>query len=201
MAAFDYTTPTSVFAFGASVGTATDPVNEANVMASLVTGMSRAVDTYCNQAFSRATYAAQSLRALVDQDGVLSCYTPVPTIVSITAADYSSGALFTPLVTSALDIEEHSFGCVVRTFGGSYGGLRGKRVSMRLSYSGGWADLAAVPQDFEWAMRALCWWAYQKRSAPGDTTAIPELGVLIVPGNWPNYVRDMFKNYVRWVPM
>jgi hypothetical protein len=25
--------------------------------------------------------------------------------------------------------------------------------------------------------------------------------VLIVPGSWPPYIRDMFKSYVRWVPM
>jgi len=200
--AFDYTLPASVFAFGSSAGTSVDPVNEATVMASLITGMSRAIDTYCNQAFSTATYTLQSLRTLVDQEGVLACYPPVPSIGSITAADYGgSGGVFTALTTAALDIEDNSFGCVVRTLGSGYGAQRGRRLTMRLSYTGGWANLAAVPADFEWSMRALCWWAYQKRSAPGDTTAIPELGVLIVPGTWPPYIRDMFKSYVRWVPM
>lgn len=199
--AFDYTTSADVFSFGSSAGTATDPVNEGAVMADLVTGMSRAIDVYCSQAFSLATYAAQVLRAIVDQEGVLTCYPAVPSISAITAADYGGSGLYTPLVTSALDIEQNSFGCVVRTFGGVYGAQRGRRVSVRLSYTGGWANLAAVPTDFEWAMRSLCWWAYQKRSAPSDRTAIPDLGVLIIPGNWPPHIKTMFKPYVRWVPM
>lgn len=201
MAPFDYTTPALVFAFGNSAGTATDPVNEATVMASLVTGMSRAIDSYCGQAFSQATYAAQVLRAQVDQEGVLTCYPAVPEISAISSADYGGGGQYTTLQTSALDIEQNSFGCVVRTFGGVYGAQRGRRVVIRLSYTGGWANLAAAPADFEWAMRSLCWWAYQKRSAPSDKTAIPDLGVLIIPGSWPPHIKQMFKPYVRWVPM
>jgi len=203
MAPFDYTTSAAVFAFGASAGSSVDPVNEASVMAGLITGMSRALDNYCNQAFSLATYANEPHRALIDQDGSLTCYPPVPTFSQVTGADWRMGGSSNALALSAanLDIEQNTFGCVVRSLGGAYGFYRGARLQMRLSYTGGWANLAAVPADFEWAMRALCWWAYQKRSAPGDTTAIPELGVLIVPGNWPNYIREMFRDYVRQVPM
>ena len=201
--AFDYTTSANVFSFGGSAGTATDPVNEATVMASLVTAMSRAIDTYCSQAFSLTTYTLESYRALVDQEGVLTCYPPVPTMTTPTAADWRPGrsSSWTALDTSRLDVETNPFGCVVRTLDSSYLSWRGARVQLRLSYSGGWANLAAVPADFEWAMRALCWWAYQKRSAPQDTTAIPDLGVLIVPGTWPPYIRELFKDYVRQVPM
>ena len=200
--AFDYTTAQDVFAYGNSAGTATDPINEAALMADLITGMSRSIDTYCNQQFSLATYSSQVLSALIDSDGILTCYPPVPTISAITAADWRQGLspTHTTLSISALDIEEHAFGCVVRS-AGNYLRYRGGRISMRLSYTGGWANLAAVPSDFEWAMRCLCWWAYQKRSAPTEQTAIPELGVLVIPGNWPPHIVGMFRNYVRHVVM
>jgi hypothetical protein len=205
--AFDYTLPADVFAFGNSAGTATSPVNEATVMASLVTAMSRALDAYCNQYLSLTTYTQQILRALVDQDGVLTCYPAVPTMSIPTAADFrvtpSSGwtALATSNLDVEIDIEEGKAGCVLRVLNTNYAVYRGRRMQMRISYAGGWADLASVPKDFEWATRALCWWAYQKRSATADKTAIPDLGVLVIPGNWPGYIRDMFRNYVRQVVM
>ena len=201
--AFDYTTSANVFAFGSSAGTSVDPVNEATVMASLITAMSRALDTYCNQAFSLTTYTQQILRALIDQEGLLTCYPPVPTMATPTAADWRLGSSsnWSALEVGNLDVEINTFGCVLRNVNTRFSFYRGARVQMRVSYSGGWANLAALPDDFEWAMRALCWWAYQKRSAPNDTTAIPDLGVLIIPGSWPPYIREMFRNYVRQVVM
>lgn len=203
MTSFDYTTPTNVFNWGSSAGTATDPVNEATEMARIVTGMSRAIDTYCNQAFSLATYSLAVLPSLIDADGILTCYPAVPTMSAPTAADWRLGrqSNWAALTPSNLDIEEHSFGCVLRNLNVSYLGYRGARAQMRLSYTGGWANLAAVPDDFELAMDALCWWAYQKRSAPSDQTAIPDLGVLIIPGNWPPHIKGLFRSYVRQVVM
>lgn len=199
----DYTTAADVFAYGNSLGTATTPVNEGTVMGNLITGMSRGIDRYCNQVFSGATYTDQVLRAQVDLDGVLTCYPPVPAITSISAASYRGGASARSieLATSDLDIEQNTFGCVVRVLNRSFVELRGARLQMRLTYVGGWAALSDVPADFVWAMRALCWWAYQKRSAPTEKTAIPEMGVLVIPGNWPGHIKQMFKNYVRQVPM
>lgn len=199
----DYTTASDVFAYGNSLGTATTPVNEAGVMADLVTGMSRGIDRYCNQVFCANTYTNELLRAQVDLDGVLTCYPPVPSITSISAASYRSGASasYLDLQASDLDVEQNTFGCVVRVLSRGFLAYRGMRLQMRLSYTGGWAALSDVPADFEWAMRALCWWAYQKRSAPTEKTAIPEMGVLVIPGNWPGHIKHMFKNYVRQVPM
>jgi hypothetical protein len=201
VAPFDYTTPASVFAYGNSAGTGTTPVNEAAVMAQLVTGMSRALDQYCNQAFSVATYTAQVLRGIVDLDGVLTAWPAVPTISSITAAAFRVGnsAAWQELTASDLDIEEHGFGCEVRLLGRDLSSYRGGRIQVRLSYTGGWANLSAVPSDFEWATRALCWWAYQKRSAPIDKTAYPDMGMVVVPSNWPTHLKQMFRNYVRQV--
>ena len=202
--AFDLTTVASVFAYGNSAGTATDPVDEASVMADLVTAMSRAIEVYCSMTFCAATRTHERVRGLVDAEGVLSAWLAVPTVDVITAAAWrrSASAAWVDLADAgALDIEEHPFGSVVRVLDRSYLGYRGSRLELRLSYTGGWTSLAAVPPDFEWAMRALCWWAYQKRSAPSEKTAIPELGVLIIPQAWPLNVKAMFKNYVRQVPM
>ena len=46
-----------------------------------------------------------------------------------------------------LDVEDNAFGCVVRLLDTNYLSFRGERLQMRLSYTGGWANLAAVPQD------------------------------------------------------
>lgn len=201
--AFDYTTKARIFAYGSSAGTATDPVNEDAEMGIILAGMSRAIDTYCNQAFSVATYTQEVLRAQIDAEGVLTCYPAVPTMATPTAADWrlAKSSSWTALIISGLDIEQNTFGCVVRVLDGGYLSYRGARLQMRLSYVGGWANLEAVPSDFQLAMDALCWWAYQKRSAPQDQTAIPELGVLIIPGNWPPHIKGMFRSYVRQVPM
>lgn len=199
--AFDYTSATNVFNYLNSAGTSTDPVNEASEMARLVTGMSRAIDTYCNQAFSTATYTNEVLRAVVDVEGVLTCYPAVPTMSTPTAAALRQGSNWGALDTAQLDVEENPFGCVVRTLGQDFSTQRGGRLRVRLSYTGGWANLAAVPSDFSWAMDALCAWAYQKRTAPIDRTAIPEFGVLVIPSNWPGHIKQMFRNYVRQVPM
>jgi hypothetical protein len=198
----DYTTPTAVFAYGNSAGTGNDPVNEAALMAQLVTAYSRAVDQYCNQAFSLANYTDHVERALVDESGVLTCYPAVPTISAISAMGVRTGVSFSPIDLGTIDIEANSFGCVVRVLGQSFAGLRGRpNLRVRLSYTGGWANLAAVPQNFQWAVTALCWWAYQKRSAPIDKTAYPDVGMVIIPSNWPNHIKQMLQPYVRWIPM
>jgi hypothetical protein len=201
--AFDYTLPASVFAYGNSAGTATDPVNEAAVMASLVTAMSRAIDVYCSQNFSLATYTQEVLRAQIDYDGIITCYPPVPTMSAPTAADWRLGksSNWSALQAANLDVEQNTFGCVLRNVNSNLLAYRGARVEMRVSYSGGYANLAALPLDFEWAMRGLCWWAYQKRSAPTESTAIPDLGVLIIPGTWPQHLKQAFRPYTRQVVM
>jgi hypothetical protein len=201
--AFDYTLPASVFAYGSSAGTSVDPVNEAAVMASLVTAMSRAIDTYCSQNFSLTTYTLEVYRAVIDMDGILTCYPPVPTMSLPTAADWRLGrsSAWSALQTANLDVETNTFGCVLRNVNSNLLAYRGARVEMRVSYSGGYANLASLPSDFEWAMRGLCWWAYQKRSAPTESTAIPDLGVLIIPGTWPQHLKQAFRPYTRQVVM
>jgi hypothetical protein len=197
--AFDYTTVSNVFSYGNSAGTAVDPTNEATLMASLVTAMSRAVDVYCNQIFYQQTYVQQLNRAVVDNDGTLLTYLAVPTLAAPTAADWG-GHTFTPLDLTQVDILPAPIGASLRV-NGSFYAQRGTRLQLRLSYVGGWADMNAVPADFEWAVRSLCWWAYQKRSAPIDATAFPDVGMVVVPQAWPPHIKAMLRSYVRAVPM
>lgn len=200
--AFDYTTPTNVFNYGSSKGTSVDPINEAAEMQRVVTGMSRAIDQYCSQVFFTQAYSNQVMRALVDVEGVLTCWPPVPTMSAPTVAEYRRGrsSSWIALSTALLDVEQRTFGCVVRTLDQDFSAWRGQRLQMRLSYTGGYADLASLPSDFTLAMDALCWWAYQKRVAPTDPT-VTEFGQLVVPGNWPPHIKGMFRNYVQQIPM
>lgn len=71
---------------------------------------------------------------------------------------------------------------------------------MRLTYTGGWADASALPSDFTWYAQALAWLSYQRRSAPMDSTAMPELGIVINPGVWPADIRQGLGRYKKVVP-
>jgi hypothetical protein len=78
-------------------------------------------------------------------------------------------------------------------------GYRGSRVQMRLSYTGGWAD-ANIPQDFAWYVQRLCWVEFKKReTAEVGKTAIPEMGIVIVPQAWPTDVKAGLSSYRRVV--
>lgn len=199
--AFDYTTPTEAFDYGNSAGTATDPVNEAGVMARCVTGVSRAIDAWCHQAFSAETYTDAKLTGVVDRDGVLNVYPSVPVMSAPTAAAYRYGAssVWLSLDLANLDIIEASHGCTVRFLGQDFTALRFHRIQVQMSYSGGYADLTALPSDLRWYATALSWLTYQRRTAPMDRTAIPELGVVINPGAWPVDIRQGLRRYMKVV--
>ena len=199
---FDYCTAAEAFAYGGSAGTATDPVNEAAVMAQVVTAVSRQIDGWCEQAFSQASYTSQVLRGVVDVDGVLTCYPPVPVMDAPSAAVYRYGAFasWLPLTVTDADVEEAPYGCTVRFLGASALALRGIRISIQLTYQGGYADAAALPSDLAWVARALSWLTFQRRSAPMDATAMPELGIVINPGVWPADIRQTLGHYKKVVP-
>lgn len=194
--AFDYCTAAEVFAYGNSAGQSTDPVNESAFMATkIIPSLSRMIDNYCEQAFSLATYTDKILKGVVDADGVLTCYPSVPTMTTPTATEYRYGNLANWLSLSGADVIEQNHGCIVRFLGGSLLAIRGKRIQVRMSYEGGYADLASLPEDLRGAARGLAWYEFQRRSAPMDQSAIPELGVVIIPGNWPANYRRVLDDY------
>lgn len=194
--AFDYTTAPAVFAYGGSAGLSTDPVDEASVMAETVTAVSRAIDLICNQEFSRETYTARRLRAKVDKDGVLICYPPAPLLTAASSLEYRAGNAATwNAVGGTLDWEDRTEGAIVRALGVSYLALRGQRVEVRLTYTGGYADAASLPDDLQWAARAAAWYEFQRRSAPLDKTAIPAAGVVVIPGDWPPHILNRLSKH------
>jgi hypothetical protein len=203
MAPFDYTTSANVFAYGQPSGTPS--AGETTLMASLVTAISRTLDTYCNQTLYATTYSQQVNRAQVDVDGILLAWLPVPTLSALTAADCKPANSTTWNSISLSDASHYELsatnsGSQVR-FLGDYSILRGSRPQLRLSYTGGWADIAAVPSNFEWAMRTICWWEYKKREAPISTMGNPSMGIVIVPASWPDHIREKFRPYVRQLPI
>lgn len=202
MAPFDYCTAADAFAYGASAGTATDPVNEAAVMGHVVTAISRAIDGYCEQVFYQSAYSSQVLRAVVDSDGILTCYPAVPVMDAPTAAEYRIGnsAVWLPLTVADAEVTEAPSGCTVRFLGADLLDCRFKRIQVRMTYSGGYANRNTLPSDLAWYAQALSWLTYQRRSAPMDATAMPELGIVIRPGAWPVDIRQGLNRYVKVTP-
>lgn len=196
MAPFNYCTVQDAFQYGNSAGSSTDPVNEQAFMAArIIPQVSRAIDRYCQQFFSMDTYTAQVLKAVVDRDGVLSCYPSVPTMSAPTSTEYRSGNSATWLSLSGADVEESIHGCTVRFLGQDFSGIRLQRIQVRMSYTGGYADISALPDDLRGAAYQLCWYEFQRRSATQDQTAIPELGITIIPGSWPANIRRTLDHY------
>lgn len=197
--AFNYCSANEVFGYGNDAGNSTDPVNQAAFMEEkIIPAVSRAIDRYCGQAFSLETYTDLILRAVVDPDGVLTVYPPCPTMAEPTAAEYRAGnsASWLSLGGGTVDIEEQPHGCVLRWLGLSLLDIRFGRIQVKTSFTGGYADMSAMPDDLRLAAMGLCWYEFKRREAVQDKTAIPELGMVIIPGSWPaNYRRtlDHFK--------
>lgn len=192
----DYTSTANVKTYGNVTGSGDDALIDG-----LVTAYSAQVDAYCHQVFGQATYTDQVLPAHIDRDGVMKCYPAVPTMTTPTAFSwrYGRSSTYTTIEASKLDVEERPSGCLVRVLDADYRVYRGRRPFVKLSYTGGWANLAAVPADFEMAARRLVWWAYKLREAPMGKTAMPGLGqVIIPPSGWPRDVREAFRPYVRY---
>ena len=192
----DYTSPELVKRYGNTNGAGDD-----DVLADLVTGYSGQVDTYCRQNFSQATYTDWIGRGTVDRDGVLMVYPPVPTLSVPTAAALRVGnvATWTDISVSLLDVESANHGAIVRVLGSDFGAYRNRRLQIKLTFTGGWADPDAIPDDFELAVRRLVWWGYKLREAPMNKTAMPALGqVVIPPSGWPKDVCESFKPYRRY---
>lgn len=200
MTALDYCTAAEAFAYGNSAGNATTPVNEATVMADLVTGVSRAIDRRCQQAFSQDTYTAQVLRGVVDKDGTLSCNPPVPTLATPTAAAYRVGndLTWTSLDLAGADVLPANHGATLRFLGQNLLAARFGRIQVRIDYVGGWTQ-AQIPDDLAWAARAASWYEYKRRTASMDQSAIPELGIVTVPGDWPPFILRKLTPFTRVV--
>lgn len=202
MAPFDYTTTARVFEYGNTLGTATSPVNEASVMARLITAASREIDRWCQQNFSVDTYTnRQAVAVRIDREGLPMVWVDSPTITTLVAVSFRLGASTTTLPATLTNAEttDAAHGASIALYNEHYGAYRAQTVKAYVSYTGGYANLAALPNDFVYAMDALCWWLYQKRMSAVDPQAMPDSGIVYPSQSWPRFVREMFAPYRRVV--
>lgn len=196
----DYTTASDVFAYGKVFNPTTE---ETAVMEDLVTAVSRYVDNQCSQKFSYATYEKQIFTPRIDVEGTLLFFFPSPTISSVTSIALRSGNV--PLTTPInilgtgveYDIIENNYGSKMMVYGYSMRAYRNSVLRAYVSWSGGWANLSEVPDEFQKMMWQLVWFNYKQREAPFDRTAVPEMGIITMPGSVaPNVLDTMLK--FRW---
>lgn len=194
----DYTTTADVFTYG---DVAAPSANQTAVMNQIVTAVSRRVDNMCSMKFSYATYTNRQIPIRIGVDGLLVLYVDSPTITTLTSAKIRMGntSVLTPLDLTNAGIEEHGYGTKVLLFGDSYYPIR-ETMTLKAyaTYNGGWATLPAVPEDFQFAMRRFCWYVYEQRATPMNSTAVPELGIITLPAAVPPDVMDTFKRYAWW---
>lgn len=197
----DYSSPTNVFNYGQVVSPT--PAAQA-LMAVIVTETSRVIDEECSMNFGPQTQVNQVVRPQIDPDNLLTAWLPVPTINTVSALSWKLGTTTQWTAISDLtqvETENRNDGSVLRLITPTFQQYRGNRIQARVSYTSGWANLTAVPADFEFLTRRLCWWEYKKIDAPMDKTAMPALGVVIVPQGWPQELRRRLRPYTRNIPI
>ena len=198
---FPYTTPELIKGYLDTDGSADDAL-----LAVCAEAVSRAIDTYCAQSFYQQNLSNEVLRAQIDRDGLLRCWPAVPTMQTPTAAAYRIGAStsWQSLSTDPTywDIEARPSGASVRVLGVSLGRWRDQRVQLRLSYTCGYADRTALPADLAWYATLAAAAEYKKREAAGgDQVAMPSLGAVTIPRDWPPHVTRGLAPYVREIPL
>lgn len=168
------------------------------LIAGLITACSAMVDEHCRQGFGRRTLASQPCVGAVDVHGRLSVWVPAPSVASVTALTFRHPARSGVAEVPASDLwwDDQACGAVIRTDSVGWGSYREGRLSCRLSAVVGWEE-AEIPADFELQIRKLVFWAYKRRETAAEKTAIPELGVVIIPQAWPPDIKDGLKDYVR----
>jgi len=176
--------------------------DDTTLMGSIVSAVSRMLDNWLNQVFAQQTYTAEVYRAQIDTDGILQCWPACPTMAAPSAIAWKRAfdTSWNDISGATVEIDTSNSGSQFRVLNPNLLLYRGARVQLRLSFVGGWSSLGAVPPAFEWGARRAAWIEYKKRDqADMGRTAIPELGVVITPGEWPADLKRTFANYKRVV--
>lgn len=196
--AIDYTSTTNVFAYG-NVHSPT--ANETAVMNSIVTAVSRKADQICTQNFSYQIYTNVILTPRIDVEGTLILFLPCVKVTSLDSVSIRVGNVpITETVNFSgngvqYDIISNDFGSRVYIYGFAFRSYRESILRSYISWKGGWATLAEIPSDFEFALRRWAWFSYKQREAPFDRTAIPEMGIVTLPGTTPADVTEILNRY------
>ena len=194
----NYTTSADVFAYG---DVEAPTANQTAVMNDIITAVSRRVDKICKMNFSQTSFTNYIVPSRVTLDGILTLYINSPSIATVTAVSVRSGNLPSTLPVNIANavIEANYYGSKILFYGLDYWNLR-DTFSRRAyaTYTGGWANLAAVPEDFQLATTRLAWFTYQQRAAPMNSTAVPELGIITLPASIQPDILDVYKRYTWW---
>jgi hypothetical protein len=194
----DYTTTSDVFAYG---DVEAPSVAQTAVMGKVITAVSRRVDKICSMNFSTATYTNRKVPVRIAVDGMCTLYVNSPTITTLTGATIRIGNQPTklPIDLTNAEVDEYAFGSKISVYGSDYGPVREVyNLKAYATYTGGWANTAAVPYEFKLAVEQLAWFTYQQRAAPMTSTAVPELGIITIPASIQPYILDVLKRYTWW---
>ncbi len=177
----------------------------------LIQQVSRGIEQECrpNQ-FGYAAYTNTAFGAVIGLDGVMACQTNTPTVEEVTAAAYKAGneppSAWHTIDLSILETEPFPNGCLVRAISNYFNQRDSRRLKMQLTFTGGWhayTDVAAgtqdagfnLPDDFELLCSRIVSWEFLKPDTAQDKTAMPSLGQIIIPGNWPADIKQKLRSY------
>jgi hypothetical protein len=197
MASNDYTTLASVKAYGDSgSGTSKDAL-----INNLITEYSRALDRYCSQSFYQQTITAAKYRAIVDKAGLLTFYPPVAQVNTVSTASWRFRGInsWNTLDPTVIDIANSDHGSVLRVYGLDFSSNRNTALEVQITCTAGVA-LNSLPEDLALTATRLAWWGFKKSSAPMEKTAMPEMGVLIIPTSWPSDIKQMLTPFRNLYP-
>ena len=196
--AIDYTSATAVFAYG---NVLSPTAGETAVMSNIVTAVSRKADQICTQNFSYQVYTNVILTPRIDVEQTFILFLPC---VKVTQLDAITLRIGNNPVTQSIqfassgyqyDIINNDFGARVYIYGLALGGIRENILRSYVSWRGGWAAQNEIPADFEFAIKRWAWFSYKQREAPFDRTAIPEMGIVTLPGTTPADVTEIMNRY------
>lgn len=202
MAAFAYCTPDTVKQYlDAGGGTGDD-----DLLARLCTAVSRAIDTYTRQTWYEQLYAPLRVDALIDRNGLLVCWPGVPIITSLTAARARIGRATTWLdlsvAESAVDIWTRPCGARLTFRSAAAAAWRDQAIAIELTMTAGYAAIADLPADLAWYASLAAAAEYKKREAAGgDAMAMPGVGPLNVPRDWPPHIVRGLRPYCAEIPL
>lgn len=193
-----YTTAQDVFNYGEVF---TPTVAATAEMESIISAVSRKADKICTQKFSYTTYTKQMLRPRIDVEGTFIVFLPCVNVTSMTEVTLRIG---NNPVTQTLnflssgiqyDIESYSFGSRLFVYGFAFTAYRESIMRAYVTYAGGWSTIADIPEDFQFAINRWAWYAYKQRESPFDRTAVPEMGIITLPGTTPPDITEVLNRY------
>lgn len=156
------------------------------------------VDQHCQQVFGQRTVASLPCVGAVDPHGRLRVWVPAPAVASVSSLVFRhpTSRGLTTVAAGDLFWDDAPSGAVIQTEASAWGLYRSGRLGVQLSGTIGWAA-NAIPLDFELQIRKLVFWAYKRRETAAEKTAIPDLGVVIIPQAWPPDIKEGLRPYIR----